>query len=83
MFKPKKIGKLEEQEEFEEEVPTPQFKEQKQNRQPVKAPVQEEQNDWSVQEIPTATTPVIYNARTKETLSLYEAIAEILNRSEN
>ena len=74
MFKPKKA--IKEEEEFEEpEVPTPQF---------VKKPVQkvEEVSDWSVQEIPTATTPVIYNARTKETYSLYEAIAIILNKSE-
>jgi len=72
MFKPKKA--IKEEEEFEEPEP-PQF---------VKKPVQkvEEVSDWSVQEIPTATTPVIYNARTKETYSLYEAIAIILNKSE-
>jgi hypothetical protein len=75
VFKPKK----KEVEEFEEEAPVPQYEKQRVNRQPV----QEEQEElWSVGEIPTATQPVIYNARTKKTYTLYEAIAEILNRSE-
>ena len=43
----------------------------------------QEDTIWSVEEIPTATTPVIYNSKTKEELNLYQAIAEILNRTED
>ena len=74
-----------EEEELEEdlEVPEPQPT-RKVVRKPIQ-PVQEEPVDvldWSVQEVPTATTPVIYNSKTKKAFSIYEAVAEILNRTQ-
>lgn len=63
--------KVEEETEVEEEV-----KEETES-------TPQEDTIWSVEEIPTATTPVIYNSKTKEELNLYQAIAEILNRTED
>jgi len=79
-FKPKtsvnRVPEPEVEEEFEEPVQVP-----KVLRKPT--PVQEVEEDlWSVQEVPTATQPVIYNARTQKVYTLFEAVAEILNRSE-
>lgn len=80
VFKPKK--KFEEVEEYEEEleVPTPEPV-----RKPVNKAVVQNQEEilWTAEEIPTATSTVIYNSKTGKTYSLMEAIAEILNRSEN
>ena len=38
---------------------------------------------WSLQEYPTATQPVIYNKNTKETVSIWEALTILLNRTED
>lgn len=73
------------EEEFEEplEVPTPEPVRPINRVQPVQQrQVQEPIDNWSVEEIPTATAPIIYNASTRKTYTLMEAIAEILNRSE-
>lgn len=37
---------------------------------------------WRVEEVPTATQPVIYNSKTKKMYTFYEALAELLNRTE-
>lgn len=38
--------------------------------------------NWIVDEVPTQTTLVIRNVRTGQTLDIYSAMAEILNRTE-
>jgi len=50
--------------------------------QPKEKVVEEDENIWSVQEIPTQTQPIIYNKETKKTYDLYSAVVEILNRIE-
>jgi hypothetical protein len=64
-------------------APTPQQAMQtveQQVQQPI--PQQVQNTEWIVQQIATATEPVIYNPQTGEQLDLYSAIAEILNRTE-
>ena len=77
-YVPEKVVQEVDEEEEEEFVP-----------QPVRKPIQQVQSkpvevkpDWTVEEISTATQPVIYNSKTKKAYTIYEAIAEILNRSE-
>jgi len=76
----KEVAEEVEEEEFEEEleVPTPSKK------KPVNKVVQEQQEEiiWSAEEIPTATSTVIYNAKENKSYSLMESIAELLNRTE-
>ena len=42
----------------------------------------EEIQTWTVQEVSTQTTPVIYNSKTKKPYDLLSAIVELLNRTE-
>ena len=75
--------KLEEVKEVEVEEET---EEQEVEIEEVKEEIEsipEKNTIWSVEEITTATTPVIYNSKTKEELNLYQALAEILNRTED
>lgn len=37
---------------------------------------------WGVREVATQTTPIIYNAQTKKSYNLFEALVELLNRIE-
>lgn len=67
----------------EKPVPEPVVKEPvKEVKEEVETTEEASESVWSVEDIPTATTPVIYNSVTKTQLSLYEAVAEILNRTE-
>ena len=73
-FKPKKkmqedLDEVEEEEIEEEELEAP---------KPVPTP----KSEWSVEEVPTATQPVIYNSKEKKAYSLLDAVAELLRRTE-
>jgi hypothetical protein len=91
VFKPKKRSEEQlkktaevDEEEFEEEleVPTPEPKNKVVQKQPEKTEDESVELIWSAEEIPTATSVVIFNAKENKTYSLMEAIAELLNRTE-
>jgi hypothetical protein len=82
-----------EEEEFEEEVvPKPQYEKSiisKQVRKPEPKPIQPQVSQpiqpletWRVEEATTQTQPVIYNSKNKKIYTFYEALAELLNRTE-
>jgi hypothetical protein len=79
----------EEEESFDEipeeeiAVPKPQYKKpiQQVQAKPIQTP-QPQVEGWRVEEYPTATQPVIYNSKTKKIYTFYEALAELLNRTE-
>ncbi len=45
--------------------------------------VQVEEPIWSVQHVAVQTEPVVYNSATQKSLTLHEAVVEILNRIED
>lgn len=51
----------------------PNYNKQPQQRQPI----------WSVEEVPTQVEVVIYNSKTGQSLTLHQAIVEILNSIED
>lgn len=67
-----------EEEEVEEEV------EEEPKKKPGKPFARPEPKEelWSIQQVAVQTEPVIYNSRTKETYTLYQAVAELLKRTE-
>ena len=80
--KQKVVEEQEEEEEVEEEDVEDEESEEEEQESEKQYEKKDVVFDWSVQEVPTATQPVIYNKKTKKALNLYEAVAEILNRSE-
>ena len=75
----------EEEDEEEIEVPRPSYKktvQQPSTERIEPQPIQKEEPLWRMEEVPTQTSPVIYNSKTKKFYTLYDAIAEILNRTE-
>ena len=82
-----KVAQVEEPEEVEEETEEQEVEiEEVKKIEEIKEEIESipgKNTIWSVEEITTATTPVIYNSKTKEELNLYQALAEILNRTED
>jgi len=80
---------VEEEEEEEIEVPKPMYRKpiqqpptEKVEPKKVQRQSAEEEPVWRMEELPTQTSPVIYNSKQKKFYTLYDAIAEILNRTE-
>lgn len=70
-------AKVEEEPEVAQEEVIEEEDEEIEDEEPI-----EEIDVWSVQSISTASEPTIYNAKDKQHLSLFQAVAELLNRTE-
>lgn len=80
---------IEEEEFVEEVVPKPQYTPQPIKKQVQSKPIQpqvtqptQHMETWRVEEATTQTQPVIYNSKNKKIYTFYEALAELLNRTE-
>jgi len=80
------IEEAEEVEEPEEEIEEPEEQieeEVEEEKLPeIKPKFKKQIPTWSVQNVAVQTEPVIYNGKNKKAYNLYQAIAEILNRTE-
>lgn len=73
---------MDEPDEEEEEVEEEEEPEEEIEEDPKVKVKKADDKVWSIQEVPTATTQVIFNSKTKTAYDLTSAIVELLNRTE-